>query len=58
MDEPLEAVQCTGCERFALLVKQKNKKIEELEKVRAFLLSCIKSGEKLSDNWEKALEDK
>ncbi len=31
-DEPIvEAIQCEGCEKFALLVKQKNEQIKKLE---------------------------
>ncbi len=39
-NEPIpEAIQCEGCEKFALLVEKKNKRINQLEGVisRAFL---------------------
>jgi len=37
---------------------QAEDKIKQLEKQKSFLISGIKSGEQLSDNWEKALEEK
>jgi len=34
------------------------KYIKQLEKQKSFLISCVKSGEQLSDDWEKKLEEK
>ena len=47
---------------LADLWQKKNEQLEvenqQLRKQRSFLISCIKSGEQLSDDWEKALEGK
>ena len=64
MNEPKEAVQCKGCEKFALLVKQKNNRIKELEKLiqRAIDAKMWTSNHacwvQLYDDLQKALEDK
>ena len=58
--KPKEYVQYIGGEMSdenkILPDDSRDKHIKQLEKQKAFLISCIKCGEQLEDDWEKTLE--
>ena len=43
-DEPIaEAIQCEGCEKFALLVKQKNEQIKQFREILSEIYDAFKN---------------
>ena len=54
LEEEIKDIKSADKRSYQL--SSRDKHIKQLEEQKAFLISCIKCGEQLEDDWEKTLE--